>query len=180
MFFFRLSYSSDKNPGDYSLFVLFFVNYKDLLYCKIKRLETPSYSVKKFIYRVYFAFDFGLCFKSIKKELTQISMNHFRLLKPLPRFSEFLRYFRKNMQFSILFFRPGFWNMYSVCEPITSLVLEKWTFRGFILHWAVFQAQIYVCAPVLTNFPFSDHTRARAKYIPVFSFQNCLNVRSGT
>ena len=46
MFFFRLSYSSDKNPGDYSLFVLFFVNYKDLLYCKIKRLETPSYSVE--------------------------------------------------------------------------------------------------------------------------------------
>ena len=39
--FFRLSYSSDKNPGDCS-FVLVFVNYKDLLYCRIQRLETLS------------------------------------------------------------------------------------------------------------------------------------------
>ena len=45
VFFFRLSYSSDKNPGDCS-FVLVFVNYKDLLYCRIQRLETLSYSVE--------------------------------------------------------------------------------------------------------------------------------------
>ena len=45
VFLFRLSYSSDKNPGDCS-FVLVFVNYRDLLYSRIQRLETLSYSVE--------------------------------------------------------------------------------------------------------------------------------------
>ena len=57
VFFFRLSYSSDKNPGDCS-FVLVFVNYKDLLYCRIQRLETLSYSVENssslsFLFRLW-------------------------------------------------------------------------------------------------------------------------------
>ena len=57
VFFYRLSYSSDKNPGDCS-FVLIFVNYKDLLYCRIQRLETLSYSVENssslsFLFRLW-------------------------------------------------------------------------------------------------------------------------------
>lgn len=57
VFFFRLWYSSDKNPGDCS-FVLVFVNYKDLLYCRIQRLETLSYSVENsnsltFLFRLW-------------------------------------------------------------------------------------------------------------------------------